>query len=52
MYTFLKALVLVILVVFNSQNAIAQQSDSGVSSLPTKSAKKKTKKHKKKTKQR
>jgi hypothetical protein len=50
MYTFLKALVLVILVVFNSQNAIAQQSDSGVSSLPTKSAKKKTKKHKKKTK--
>ena len=50
MYTFLKALVLVILVVFNSQNAIAQQSDSGVSSLPTKSAKKKTKKRKKKTK--
>lgn len=50
MHTFLKALVLVILVVFNSQNAIAQQSDSGVSSLPTKSAKKKTKKRKKKTK--
>ena len=50
MYTFLKALVLVILVVFNSQNAIAQESDSGVSSLPTKSAKKKTKKRKKKTK--
>jgi hypothetical protein len=50
MYTFLKELVLVILVVFNSQNAIAQQSDSGVSSLPTKSAKKKTKKRKKKTK--
>jgi len=50
MHNFLKALVLVILVVFNSQNAIAQQSDSGVSSLPTKSAKKKTKKRKKKTK--
>lgn len=50
MYTFLKALVLVILVVFNSQNAIAQESDSGVSSLPMKSAKKKTKKRKKKTK--
>ena len=50
MYNFLKALVLVILVVFNSQNAIAQQSDSGVSSLPTKSAKKKIKKRKKKTK--
>ena len=50
MHNFLKALVLVILVVFNSQNAIAQQSDSGVLSLPTKSAKKKTKKRKKKTK--
>ncbi len=50
MNNYLRELILVILVVFISQNAIAQQSDSGVSSLPTKSARKKTKKRKKKTK--
>ena len=47
MHNFLKALVLVI---FISPNAIAQQLDSGVLSLPTKSAKKKAKKRKKKSK--
>ena len=51
MHNYLKELVVVILVVFISQNATAQQTDSGVSGLPTKTAKKKTKKRNKKAKQ-
>ena len=51
MHNYLKELVVVILVVFISQNATAQQTDSGVSGLPTKTAKKKTKKRNKSAKQ-